>query len=87
MTKKAAAPTTKDVSGNAFSLGTLGLQFLDTTWRVAVPVLIFAGIGIVADRKLGTKPWLTLTGVVFGFVLAGMLIKQLLAMVNSKEKS
>jgi F0F1-type ATP synthase assembly protein I len=87
MTKKAAETTTDHARGNALSLGTLGVQFLDTTWRVAVPVLIFAGIGIFADIKVGTKPWLTLLGVVIGFVFAGALIKRLLAQVNSMDKS
>ena len=48
----------------------------DTTWRIAVPVVLGAGIGIFADVNLGTKPWLTLLGTVIGFVGAGVLLKQ-----------
>ena len=85
MTKKAAETTTGTAQGNAFSLSTLGLRFLDTTWRVAIPVLIFAGIGIFADRKLGSKPWLTLLGMAIGFVFAGLLVQRLLVAVSHQE--
>lgn len=54
----------------------VGREIVDTTWRMTVPVVIFAFIGIYADIKLGTKPWLTLLGVVIGFGFAVLLIKQ-----------
>lgn len=54
----------------------VGLMLLDTFWRIAVPVLIFAGIGIVLDRRFHSGPWLSLLGTVIGFVFAGLLIKQ-----------
>lgn len=51
---------------------------LATTWRIAVPVIIGSGLGIFLDLRLGTKPWLTLLGVLLGFTLAGLLIARLL---------
>lgn len=88
MTEKAAAKTTHAPSGNAHStLGTLGLDLLDTTWRIIVPVLLFAGTGIFADRKADSAPWFTLLGVVLGFVVAGLLIKKQLARVEREDKS
>jgi F0F1-type ATP synthase assembly protein I len=54
----------------------IGMELADTTWRIAVPVLLFAGIGIVADRVLGSKPWLTLLGMAIGFVCAGLLVRR-----------
>lgn len=86
MKKAAANPTTKDPSGNDhFSLGSLASDFLDTTWRIAIPVVIFAAVGIFIDIKLESKPWCTLSGTVIGFVIAGLLLKQQLTAVERKD--
>ncbi|HEX8762907.1 MAG TPA: AtpZ/AtpI family protein [Candidatus Saccharimonadales bacterium] len=88
MKKAAAHPTTKSTSGNdRFSLGSLALDFLDTTWRIAVPVVIFAVLGIVADKRFGSMPWLTLLGMVIGFIFAGMLLKKQLEAANKQDKN
>lgn len=84
---KAAAPTTKSTrSDNSFTVGALGLQLLDTTWRIAVPVIILAVGGIFVDRRVGSKPWATLTGTLIGFVIAGWLLKRQIAAVERKEQ-
>ena len=57
----------------------IGRELADTTWRIAVPVILFAGAGIYIDRTWGTKPWLTLAGTVVGFIIAGLLVKRQLA--------
>ncbi len=54
----------------------VGRELFDTTWRMTIPVVLFAGLGIIADRSAGSKPWLTLLGVVVGFGFAALLIKQ-----------
>ncbi len=88
MKKAAAQSTTKSASGNDhFDLGSLALDFLDTTWRIAVPVVIFAVLGIVADKQFGTKPWLTLIGMVIGFGLAGLLLKKQLQAAMASDTS
>lgn len=51
---------------------------LETTWRIAAPVVLGTGLGIFLDLRLGTKPWLTLLGVAAGFMIAGKLIARLL---------
>lgn len=51
-------------------------EIADTTWRMTVPVVIFAFIGIYCDIKFQTKPWLTLLAVVIGFYFAIILVKQ-----------
>lgn len=56
----------------------VGQTLLETTWRIAVPVVIFTALGIYIDLQLGTKPWLTLLGTAIGFILAAMLIARLL---------
>lgn len=54
----------------------VGRELLDTTWRIAVPVLFLAAVGILGDKVLGSKPWLTLLGAAFGFLVATQLIKR-----------
>lgn len=86
MTQKAAAKTTNSTIGKkSFSLKTLGADFLDTTWRIAVPVVLCAAGGIAADRSWGTAPWLTLLGMVAGFGVAGWLLKRQLSSVGGKQ--
>jgi F0F1-type ATP synthase assembly protein I len=86
MKRAAAHPTTKSTSGkDPYSLGTLASDLMDTTWRIAIPVVIFAGIGIMADRKFETSPWVTLTGMVVGFFVAGALLKRQLLNVEQQE--
>jgi len=87
MNKAADHPTTKSASGkDQFSLGTLALDFLDTTWRIAIPVVLFAGAGIFLDQKLNIAPWSTLAGATVGFVIAGLLLKRQLQAVQREEK-
>ncbi len=85
---KAADSTTKPSTDNdSLSLGAIALDLLDTAWRIAVPVLLFAVAGIFADKHFKTQPWFTLLGCVVGFVFAGLLVRQQLARVNSKEEN
>lgn len=65
---EAQEPTNSPV---AFMLGTIG----DTTWRMFVPTVGLMSAGYFADRALGTKPWLFISGVVLGFIIAGLLIR------------
>ena len=55
----------------AFMLGTIG----DTTWRMFVPTVGLMSAGYFSDRAFGTKPWLFITGVIIGFIIAGLLIR------------
>jgi F0F1-type ATP synthase assembly protein I len=65
--------------------GILALTFLDTTWRIAAPVILFTVLGILADRKFGSKPWITLLCVIIGFVFAVLLVKRQLEAVQKAE--
>jgi F0F1-type ATP synthase assembly protein I len=86
MNKAADHPTTKSTRGkDDFSLSTLALDLLDTTWRIALPVVLFALGGIFVDKKLDTAPWCTLAGVVVGFMIAGLLLKRQLQAVEREE--
>jgi F0F1-type ATP synthase assembly protein I len=88
MKHAAAAKTTHSPSAQApFTAGIIGLTFLDTTWRIVTPVLLFTILGIVADRTLGTKPWLTIVvAVPLGFVFAVLLVKRQLEAVEKAEE-
>jgi len=88
--KQAADHTTTNTSGGKvpFTAGIIGMTFLDTTWRIVTPVLLFTVLGIVADRSLGTKPWLTLiVAVPVGFVFAVLLVKRQLEAVEKAEEN
>jgi len=88
MKQAAAQPTTKTHHADTtFGVGVIAVTFLDTTWRIATPVVLWTFLGIFADRHLGTKPWLTLLCVVIGFVFAVLLVKRQLAAVQKAEDS
>ncbi len=54
----------------------LFLTLADTTWRIVVPTLALATIGLYGDVKFQTPPLLTLLGTFVGFGLASVLIRQ-----------
>lgn len=87
MKQAAATTTTKSSRGTDRTavLGTLGKDLIDTAWRIAVPVVLAAVIGIIGDRSFNTAPWLTLAFTAAGFVVAGLLIKKQLAAVEKRE--
>lgn len=63
----------QDVSQNT---ATLLLTMADTTWRVFVPTILFTGLGIWGDLSVGSKPWLTFTGLIIGLIIAGLLVQK-----------
>ena len=85
--KQAAAHTTTHDSGGkpGFGAGTVALTFLDTTWRIAIPVIGSTALGIFVDLKLGTKPWLTFLWVILGAGVAVLLVKRQLAAVQAAD--
>jgi hypothetical protein len=87
--KQAAAHTTTHDSGGKPGLGvaTVALTFLDTTWRIAVPVIGFTILGIYVDLKLDTKPWLTFLSVLLGFGGAVLLVKRQIATVQEADRA
>lgn len=64
----------------------LGRSYLDTGWRIIVPVVIATFFGAILDAALGTKPWLTLVGLVIGFLVAGTLVKHQAPEVEAAAK-
>ena len=86
MKQAAANPTTKHSSGDSnLPVGAIALTFLDTTWRIATPVILCTLLGIWVDLHYGTKPWVTLTAVLIGFGLAVLLVKKQIEAVQKME--
>lgn len=54
----------------------------DTTWRMFVPTLALAALGLWADTTYQTGPWLSLAGVLVGCGIAALLIKKQFKRIN-----
>ena len=89
MKQAAVHPTTQSPRGEgSFGAGIILLTFLDTTWRIAVPVVLGTLLGIYADRHAHTKPWLTLLAVLLGFACAALLVrKQIIEVQKAEERN
>ncbi|MDB5176535.1 MAG: hypothetical protein JWN75_203 [Candidatus Saccharibacteria bacterium] len=48
----------------------------DTTWRMFVPIIGIALLGIWADHTFATKPWMTVVGIIIGVVIASVLVRR-----------
>lgn len=70
------APPTKKTSGLLTDrVGWLmALQLLDTTWRVALPILLLSIIGIKFDNHYASAPRYTLIGFFLSLVIATALV-------------
>ena len=65
-------------------LGTIA----DTTWRMFVPVIGGALIGYMIDRAISSRPVGVITGMMFGIVIAVLLVVQQyrrIKQLNSEE--
>lgn len=79
--KKVANKTTKERSGvrpytsdGSPSGKMIAVQFLDTGWRVALPILLLSYIGIRIDHQNGTTPLYSLVGFFLSLVMATVLV-------------
>jgi len=52
----------------------VALQLLDTTWRVAVPILLFTYVGNKFDKALDTGPLLIIGGLFLSLAVASLLV-------------
>lgn len=69
--KKAPTQPKSSTGHQLFVVGT----FLDTTWRMFIPVVGLAILGIWIDRTYGPKPLWTIIGIIMGTVIAGLLVR------------
>jgi F0F1-type ATP synthase assembly protein I len=87
MKQEAADKTTQLSHGKSASvLGAIGTDLLDTAWRIALPILSLAVLGILFDRHFNTAPWVTLAAAFVGLVIAGLLVKRQLVALEKKEQ-
>lgn len=68
-------------------LGVILATIGDTTWRMFVPSVGFTLLGVWADGRFGTKPWLMIAGIVIGVTGAVLLVKKQLSGVQSKKEA
>lgn len=61
-------------------LGDIG----DTTWRMFVPTIGLALIGVYFDTKWESAPWCMLAGALIGALISAFLIKQQLQRVTTR---
>jgi len=52
----------------------IAVQLMDTTWRVALPILLLCYIGIQIDKHNATTPTFTLIGLFLSLILSTVLV-------------
>lgn len=60
------------------------MTMADTTWRMFVPILGLLVVGLLVDKAIHTTPWLMVSGMLIGIVLAILLVRQQLQRVKKK---
>lgn len=69
------SPTKVGGGKNPDKLGWLmALQLLDTTWRVALPIILLTFIGAKLDKHYNTSPAFILTGLFLSLFIAIILV-------------
>ena len=51
------------------------LTIADTTWRLFIPTIGFTIVGLLADKQLGTKPWIMIAAIALGAATAYLLVR------------
>lgn len=78
--KKTAAHSATSInktnSSQTLSTAQLGQNYLATGFRIFIPVILMVFVGAIGDSILRTKPWMTLIGLVIGFMLASIFVKR-----------
>ncbi len=64
---------TQPKHNHSTTFAALGLAW-ELGYTIAVPLVVLALLGRLADRHFGTSPWLLLTGVLFSIVISTVLI-------------
>lgn len=56
-------------------------------WSIVVTLIVLIGGGVLLDAKLGTTPWLTLTGVALGLICAAYQLWELSRLGDRRKPS
>jgi len=65
-------------------ISSLIMTAADTTWRMFIPMVGFTLLGVWADHRLGSKPWLMILGIIVGTVGAILLVRKQLQVTKQK---
>lgn len=76
-------PTTKRPQDKSTLLMIFG-DIADTTWRMFVPVVGFAALGLYLDIVLDMVPWLTISLTVVGAFIAALLVWRQIKRISDK---
>ena len=57
----------------------IALQMMDTTWRVALPIILLTYGGVSLDKHLNTSPLYSLIGLFVSLAMATLLVYRQLA--------
>lgn len=60
--------------------------YLGLGLQLALTVVLFAGLGYLMDRWLGTSPWLLIGGMVLGLVATFVYLLRLAADLSARRK-
>ncbi len=52
----------------------IAFQLMDTTWRVAIPILLLCYIGIQIDKHNNSSPLFTLIGLFASLIISTLLV-------------
>lgn len=75
--------TDKDVKNDS-SWSAVSLAW-ELGYSIAVPLVIFALIGRLLDKKLGTSPWLLLIGILIAIISSSYIVyKKAIDIMNQK---
>ena len=76
MKRAAAKTTTKEEQKLSSSVSgmTVAVQLLDTSWRVALPIVILSWLGIHLDHHYHHKILFTVTGICLSLIFATILV-------------
>lgn len=58
---------------------------IGTTWRMFVPTIGLTLVGLSIDMMVGTRPWMTISGICLGFAGAFALVWLQIARIKSQE--
>lgn len=81
MKRDNSAASSSDVS-KPDSGKAIWLSLIDTTWRMFVPIMLFAGLGWLLDTKLDTEPVMYVVGAFVGLFFAVILVRRQIVNVN-----
>lgn len=73
-TKNEPKPEHTQALGRKYALELI-VSMADTTWRMFLPPAVLVPAGLWADIKWGTKPWLTIVGLIVGLALSVLLVR------------